>query len=708
MPTVVDSLIVELGLDPSKFEKGQKAALLSFAKTKDAAQAAGKQIEVSGNVAAESINKITKEVGALFALFLGGRGIVEFTSQITAANAALGRFAGNLGEIPQSVAEWETAAQAMGGTASDTAGTFERLGQALFDLHRNGKTLPKEFSQLQALTGVKIDTEHGVNRFLLDTAAALQKLNAVDPSQAYFLAKGMGIDAATTNVMIQYGAAVGSYLQTLKQYAPTSEEIKNSQALQTSWSLLGASTTALGNAIQNDLVPYLVPMIEMIRQWVDHNRELISSKISEEVKIFADYLKTIDWNALTAGMGSFADNAAAVAKAINDVVDGIKYLAQLNENSKNWTITKFLNASQNIDRGTAAVSPPSAGRGNVGGAAGTVNVIPGIRPKNARASGGPVSGGDSYLVGERGPEIFRPGTGGTIIPNGGLGGDTKVDGKPVNKSNPMPVTLQSDGSSGSGGGLWDSIVNAGKNFLGTGGSKPGGSGGTGGSAGPVAPVKGNTLDRARRAVDYFVSQGLPKEAAIGIVAGTIGGESDYGAANQQRGDKGTAFGIGQWHMDRVRQILAATGIDVRTASFEDQLKAMRWEMENGPGGGHIWNKLKNANRAEAVRLGVVGFERPLNQAADVSKRLGMAAGLSNSLGTTSTAGRTPAGARHAAKLSTIQNSHHVTTSSTSNELHVGQIHVNAPNATDASGIASGISDALRRQQIASTFNSGPA
>lgn len=36
----------------------------------------------------------------------------------------------------------------------------------------------------------------------------------------------------------------------------------------------------------------------------------------------------------------------------------------------------------------------------------------------ARAGGGPVIGGKSYLVGERGPELFTPGSSGTIIPNG--------------------------------------------------------------------------------------------------------------------------------------------------------------------------------------------------------------------------------------------------------------------------------------------------
>ena len=40
----------------------------------------------------------------------------------------------------------------------------------------------------------------------------------------------------------------------------------------------------------------------------------------------------------------------------------------------------------------------------------------------ARASGGSVTGGKSYLVGERGAEMFVPNTSGTIVPNHALGG----------------------------------------------------------------------------------------------------------------------------------------------------------------------------------------------------------------------------------------------------------------------------------------------
>jgi lambda family phage tail tape measure protein len=43
-----------------------------------------------------------------------------------------------------------------------------------------------------------------------------------------------------------------------------------------------------------------------------------------------------------------------------------------------------------------------------------------------KATGGPVIGGTTYLVGERGPELFMPGRNGTIVPNGAMSGTNNV------------------------------------------------------------------------------------------------------------------------------------------------------------------------------------------------------------------------------------------------------------------------------------------
>ena len=64
----------------------------------------------------------------------------------------------------------------------------------------------------------------------------------------------------------------------------------------------------------------------------------------------------------------------------------------------------------------------------VKGIAGAVENIFG----GGRATGGPVSGGTTYLVGEKGPELFTPSSSGSIIPNNRIGGGSGVINITVN------------------------------------------------------------------------------------------------------------------------------------------------------------------------------------------------------------------------------------------------------------------------------------
>jgi phage-related minor tail protein len=42
------------------------------------------------------------------------------------------------------------------------------------------------------------------------------------------------------------------------------------------------------------------------------------------------------------------------------------------------------------------------------------------------ADGGPAKAGKSYIVGEKGPELFTPGVSGMVSPNSSLGGSTNI------------------------------------------------------------------------------------------------------------------------------------------------------------------------------------------------------------------------------------------------------------------------------------------
>lgn len=77
----------------------------------------------------------------------------------------------------------------------------------------------------------------------------------------------------------------------------------------------------------------------------------------------------------------------------------------------------------------AVLNAVKAAAGSQGGLGGAIQAaMSGFG--GARADGGPVLGGGAYLVGERGPEVFRPTTGGEIGPvsTGGVTVNVTVDG----------------------------------------------------------------------------------------------------------------------------------------------------------------------------------------------------------------------------------------------------------------------------------------
>ena len=99
---------------------------------------------------------------------------------------------------------------------------------------------------------------------------------------------------------------------------------------------------------------------------------------------------------------------SGVVDAIQGAVDGTKSLGQVANDVLKSIANKVLDVAINF-----ALFGAMSGTGTGGGLLGGLF---------KRANGGPVSPGSSYMVGERGPELFTPKHGGSIVPNNALGG----------------------------------------------------------------------------------------------------------------------------------------------------------------------------------------------------------------------------------------------------------------------------------------------
>ncbi|MET3726178.1 tail tape measure protein [Sphingomonas trueperi] len=86
-----------------------------------------------------------------------------------------------------------------------------------------------------------------------------------------------------------------------------------------------------------------------------------------------------------------------------------------------------IRALEEIAKSAMGVSFPSS-RGSEGGGGGVLSLLGGLLGLPGRATGGPVSPGRPYWVGERGPELFVPTSAGQVAPAGGQasGRDVRV------------------------------------------------------------------------------------------------------------------------------------------------------------------------------------------------------------------------------------------------------------------------------------------
>jgi len=128
---LVDSLLIEVGLDPSKLSQGARQAIDDLRKFENEAGRRAAGVEASSKSTGDAIKGIKTQALELFAIFTGGKGIIDFTNYLTHSNAQLGRLDRNLGISASTINKWQGAARIFGGDAASMAQSFTSINDAV-------------------------------------------------------------------------------------------------------------------------------------------------------------------------------------------------------------------------------------------------------------------------------------------------------------------------------------------------------------------------------------------------------------------------------------------------------------------------------------------------------------------------------------------------------------------------------------------------
>lgn len=155
-----------------------------------------------------------------------------------------------------------------------------------------------------------------------------------------------------------------------------------------------AGTAQLGKAAENAKIKFGELGTKLIKT---------QATVSQGQAVMQEFGGVVS-SSFNSAFSSVVNGTEGVMGAFQNMASGI--LSTVTNMLANRAFTMLLNMA--LGQGTS----PSQSGGGIAGMFG--NLFGG-----ARAGGGPVSMGKSYLVGERGPELFTPGGSGTITPSGG-------------------------------------------------------------------------------------------------------------------------------------------------------------------------------------------------------------------------------------------------------------------------------------------------
>ena len=253
MATVIDSLLIELGLDASGFDKSQKKAVDSLKKMEDQANKSSKQNQKGAKETAESFDKVTESVMKLGVAAFGVAGLKSLITSVTQNNTQLNRQSNMLGINVNSLAAWGQAVKAMGGNAEDFAASMQNMegGLTAFSLGLGGEEVFTGLTRLGVgLKNGKVD--------LLELSKALIKVKEEKGIQAALALSAPLMGADTFYLLTQ---SVDKTKELVEQQANlnriTQEGAQQSAAFTEKTVALETSMMGLKNSIMGQLYPSL-------------------------------------------------------------------------------------------------------------------------------------------------------------------------------------------------------------------------------------------------------------------------------------------------------------------------------------------------------------------------------------------------------------------------------------------------------------------
>ena len=282
MATIIDSLLVKLGLDSSEFDAKKSKVDKGLKATGSEADKTGAKLKKSGKDGAEGFENVAKSAAKFLALIGGTMAVKRFAQDMIESSAALDRFSKNLGSNVETVTAWGSAAEVAGGSASGLQNTMSMLSKAQTQLMLTGES--NLIPYLSALGVSMADVTTGKARPLNDMLMNIgQSLLARTPDRqtAFNMGQMMGIDADTLNLILRERKEVEALLKQQAEYAAAMRKFAPDASKLNRMMVEGKQAFSLfGLELLQRAVPALEKMFAIFADfgsWIQENKEFVQT-----------------------------------------------------------------------------------------------------------------------------------------------------------------------------------------------------------------------------------------------------------------------------------------------------------------------------------------------------------------------------------------------------------------------------------------------
>lgn len=307
---------------------------------------------------------------------------------------------------------------------------FGKAGTELLPMFEGGNFSLAEFNKQAEALGINFSPERAAQAAAFGDAMDKVKMMATGLSLAVggFLAPGLTylmdnvivplapiIQKLASEAFGLLQTAAGFLIEKVKELYTTLEQTGVIEAFKNAFGLVAqAFTESLWPAIQNIWIA-LQPWLPLLGDLARLFGTVLIGAILFLVTVFAVFIEAI--GGVLKKVAEFVTQLTEFLKpGIDGARQGIQDMIDVVKSMIDW----FNTAIETIGKVISKIGDlaKSAAGGVIGGLIGKITG----KSTKKKALGGPVTRGETYMVGESGPELFTAPSGGNIVPNGRLGG----------------------------------------------------------------------------------------------------------------------------------------------------------------------------------------------------------------------------------------------------------------------------------------------